>query len=106
MPAGIDIVHIAAQGLVLDGLLSLLLGTHEQQGLAILGQLAHEVIGLLQLLYGLLQVDDIDAVALRVNVGSHLGVPAAGLVAEVDTGLQQGLHGYDVLVCHVCSFLL
>ena len=53
-----------------------------------------------------LQIDDIDAVALGVNVGGHLGVPAAGLVTEVDTGLQQGLHGYDVLVSHVCSFLL
>ena len=99
-PTGVDIVHIAAQSLFLDGLLSLLLGAHEQQGLAALGQLTHEVIGLLQLLHGLLQIDDIDAVALGVNVGGHLGVPAAGLVTEVDTGLQQGLHGYDVLVSH------
>ena len=105
-PAGVDIVLAAAGSLVLDGLLGLLLGTHEQQGLAVLGQLTHESIGLLQLLHGLLQVDDIDAVALRVDIGSHLGVPAAGLVTEVDTCLQQGLHGYDVLICHVGLFLL
>ena len=52
---------------------------------------AHEVVGLLQLLDGLLQVDDIDAVALRVDVGSHLGVPAAGLMTEVDACLRAGL---------------
>ena len=102
-PAGVDIVHIAAQGLVLDGLLRLLLGTHEQQGLAVLGQLAHEVIGLLQLLHGLLQVDDIDPVALGINVGGHLGVPPTGLVAEVHAGLQQLLHRYD---CHDCFLLI
>ena len=103
-PAGVDIVHTAAGSLVLDGLLRLLLGAHEQQGLAVLRQLTHEGIGLLQLLHGLLQVDDIDAVALRVDIGSHLGVPAAGLMTEVYTGLQQGLHGYDVLICHFCCF--
>ena len=62
-------IHIAAEGLILDGLLSLLLGTHEQQGLAALGQLTHEAVSLLQLLHGLLQIDDIDAVALGVNAG-------------------------------------
>ena len=64
-----------------------------------LGDAAHEVVGFLELLDGLLQVDDIDAVALRVNVGSHLGVPAAGLMTEVDACLEQGFHGYDVCHC-------
>ena len=98
-PAGVDIVHIAAKSLILDGLLRLLLGADEQQGLAALGDAAHEVVGFLELLDGLLQVDDIDAVALRVNVGSHLGIPAAGLMTEVDACLEQGFHGYDVCHC-------
>ena len=96
-PAGVDIVHADALGLFLDGLLSLLLGADEQQGLAGLAQGADEAVGLLQLLHGLLQVDDIDAVALGVNIGGHLGVPATGLVAEVDARLEKLLHRYD---CH------
>ena len=44
--------------------------------------------------------DAVIAVALGEDVLSHLGVPAAGLVAEVDTGLEKLLHRYD---CH-CLF--
>ena len=48
--------------------------------------------------------DDIDAIALGVDIGGHLGVPPAGLVAEVDARLKQGLHGYDAGICHgICS---
>ena len=104
-PPGVHIELAAAGGLLADGLLGLLLGAHEQQGLAVLRQGADEVIGLLQLADGLLQVHDIDAVALRVDIGSHLGVPTAGLVTEVDARLQQGLHGYDARICHSCVFL-
>ena len=104
-PTSVDIELTAAGGLLTDGFLGLLLGAHEQQGLAALRQGADEVIGLLQLADGLLQVHDIDAVALRVDIGSHLGVPTAGLVTEVDARLQQGLHGYDARICHSCVFL-
>lgn len=31
------------------------------------------------------------ALAFAVDVGRHLGVPAAGFVSEVGTGFQQGL---------------
>ena len=43
----------------------------------------------------LLQVDDVDAAALGEDEALHLRVPAARLVAEVDAGLQQFLHGND-----------
>ena len=43
----------------------------------------------------LLQVDDVDAAALREDEAAHLGVPAARLVAEMDSGLQQLSHGDD-----------
>ena len=101
-PTSVDIVHAYALSLFADGVLSLLLGADEQQGLAIGGQVAHKVIGLFQLANGLLQVNDIDTVALRVDVRSHFRVPAAGLMSEMDASLQQLLHGYD---CH-CLFLL
>ena len=44
---------------------------------------------------GLLEVDDVDAAALGEDEPLHLRVPAAGLVAEVDSGLQQLSHGDD-----------
>ena len=102
-PAGVDIEHTTTGSLFLDGLLSLLFGAHEQQGLAVFGHRADEGISLLQLFHRLLQVDDIDAVTLGVDVSGHLGVPTAGLVAEMYTGLQKLLHRND---CHVFLFLL
>src|SRR5205807_3288648 len=65
----------------------------KQECAAIRGQVAHVVVGPLEAGHGLLQVDYVNAIALREDEGAHLGVPAAGLVAEVDTGLQELLHG-------------
>ena len=98
-PTSVDIVAAATGSLFLDGLLRLLLGADEEDILAVLGDGADEVIGLLELLDGLLQVDDVDTVALGVDVGSHFGVPTTGLVAEVDACFEQGFHGYDVCHC-------
>ena len=96
-PAVVHIEHAAALGLSLDGLLGLLLGADEQDALALQRDVAHEHISFVDLANGLLQVDDVDAVALGEDVLGHLRVPAAGLVAEVNAGLQQLLHGND---CH------
>ena len=43
----------------------------------------------------LVQIDDVDAVALAVEEALHLRVPAPGLVAEVHPGLEQLLHRDD-----------
>src|SRR5207248_2057852 len=40
------------------------------------------------------QVEDVDAVARGEDVGPHLWVPAAGLMPEMDTRLQQLLQGH------------
>ena len=93
-PAGVHIVHADALSLFLDGFLRLLLRADEEDALAVLGESADKVIGFLELLDGLREVDDVDAVTLHIDVFGHLGVPAAGLVTEVDTGFQQLLHGY------------
>ena len=50
---------------------------------------AHELLRELELAQRLLQVDDVDAVALGENEPAHLGVPPAGLVPEVDAGFQE-----------------
>ncbi len=47
---------------------------------------------------GLGEIDDVDPVALGEDERAHLGIPAAGLMAEVDSGLEQlphrnGRHG-------------
>ena len=60
--------------------------------------LLDEVVGALDVLNGLLEVNDVDAVALGENEALHLGVPATGLVPEVDAALKELAHGND---CHV-----
>src|SRR5690606_41370249 len=47
------------------------------------------LLPLLQRLEPLLQIDDVDAVPLREDVLPHLRVPAAGLVSEMDTRLEE-----------------
>ena len=94
-PPDVDVVHTATLRLFADRLGSLLLGADEQQGAAVCGQVTHEVVRFHKLLDGLLQVDDVDAVSLREDVLLHLGVPASGVVSEMDAGFQQLLDGYD-----------
>ena len=47
---------------------------------------------LFQAAHRLLQVDDVDAVALGEDEGLHARVPAPGLVSEVGACFEQGLH--------------
>ena len=91
-PAGGDVGHAAAFGFGLDGFLGLTFGADEEDGVPVSDQVADEVAGLLQAFDGLLEVDDVDAVAFGEDEFLHLGVPAAGLVAEVNPSLQQGFH--------------
>ena len=77
------------------GVLRLLLGADEQHRSAALCDVAREIVRLFEQLERLLEVDDVDAAALREDVAAHLRVPAPGLVAEVDSGLQQLPHGHD-----------
>ena len=54
-------------------------------------------------LHGLLEVDQVDAVALAEDEPAHLGVPPAGLVPEVDARAQQLLHGDDGHMTAPCT---
>ena len=71
----------------LDRLLRLLLGAHEQDVLAGEHTLAHGLVRFLDRDDGLLQIDDVDAVALGEDVPRHARIPALGLMSEVDTRL-------------------
>src|SRR4029434_934277 len=78
-------------------LLGLLLGADEQHVAALGDRVAQEAVGGLDGGAGLLQVDDVDAVALTVDEALHLRVPAPGLVPEVDASFEQLAHSDD---CH------
>ena len=101
-PALVHVQHAGLLGDVPDRVLGLLLGPDEQDHPALGGQILHEGAGPLQQDLGLQQVDDVDAVSLAEDVAAHLRVPAARLMAEVDSGLQQLLYAY---VCHGAPFL-
>src|SRR5262249_51824742 len=64
-----------------------------------------ELVRLVDEVQGLLEIDDVDPIALSENESLHLRVPAPGLVAEVNAALQQLPHGDDR--CHTgVPFLL
>src|SRR6266478_7797869 len=92
----------ALLGFLGDSFLRLPLGAHEQHGSAMRRNFAYEFARFAEHLQSLLQIDDVDAVAFPENVLLHLGVPATRLVAKVDSGLQQLLHGN--FNCQVSSF--
>ena len=91
-PALADEGHPAAGRLAFDGFLGLPLGADEQHQAAVAGHLGEVAVGPQQAANGLAQVDDVDEIALAVDVRPHLGVPTAGPMPEMDAGLDQVLH--------------
>jgi hypothetical protein len=86
-PTLVDVGRAALLGVGLDRVLSLLLGADEQHGSTVGDRVTDQGVGRLDALQGLLQVDDVDAVAVSEDEALHLRVPAPGLVAEVDSGV-------------------
>ena len=98
----VDVRHAGLGGDLGDGVAGLLLRADEQDGAAAAGDARREVASVPEELVRLQQVDDVDPLGLAVDETAHLGVPAAGLVAEVNAGLQQLLdpdlgHGFLLL---------
>src|SRR5215213_2113565 len=94
-PAVVDVRHLYARRLFGDRVLALFLRAHEQDRSTAAGDVAGELVGGLEQVERLLEVDDVDAAALREDEALHLRVPAAGLVAEMDSRLQKLSHAYD-----------
>src|SRR6185437_6627430 len=67
---------------------------------------ADELVGLFDVVERLPEIDDVDPVALGEDEALHLRVPAAGLVSEVDTALQQLAHGHDGHVWRLLALAL
>ena len=80
--------HPAGLGVVLDRTLGLLLGADEQDDAAIGDQVAHVGVARLDAGEGLSKVNQVDTVALTKDETTHLGIPTAGLVPEVNTRVQ------------------
>ena len=94
-PTLVDVGHADALGLLGDGLLGLLLGADEEHVAAGGDGALDEGVAAVDVGQRLLQVDDVDAVALGHDESLHLRVPTTGLVPEVDAALEQLAHGHD-----------
>ncbi len=94
-PALVHIGHVAAVSGLADRVLGLLLGADEQDGAAIGCHVAHEVVGGLDAAERLVEIDDVDAIALTEDETLHLRVPTPGLVPEVGTCLDHLAHRDD-----------
>ena len=88
-PALVDIGHASTLGLGLDGLLRLLLGADEKNGTTLGSDVAQRGIGAVAVDDGLLEIENVDAIALTKDVGTHLGVPTTRLVTVVAPGIKQ-----------------
>ena len=82
----------AAFGLEFSDFLGLLLRADHQDHAALFRHVLDEIKAAIQLLQGLLQVDDENTVALREDETLHLWVPTLGLVTEMYASLEQLLH--------------
>ena len=98
-PAVVHVRHADALGLLGDGVLALLLRADEEDGAAAVGDVLDEIVCLLDECKRLLEVDDVDPAALGEDEALHLRVPAARLVAEMDSGLQELSHAYGRQGC-------
>ena len=93
----------AALRLFGDRFLCLALRANKQNGLALPRHVAHKAACLAEHLQSLLQINNVNAVALAENVLLHLRVPTTRLVTEMNAGLQKFLHcNFN---CHLSSLL-
>src|SRR3954451_10140114 len=91
-PAVVHVEHAAAIGLFENRVLRLAFGADEEDALPARGEIRNECGSFLKELQRLLQVNDVDPVALAEDVLLHLRVPALGLMTEVDASLQKLFH--------------
>jgi hypothetical protein len=70
--------------------LGLLLGAYKENFATGGDGFDHIVVGAVEAVNRLLQVEDVDTVAGPKDIRLHFGVPTAGLVTEVGTGFEQG----------------
>jgi hypothetical protein len=85
----VHVILVAGFRGLFDGFLGLALAADEEDLLVLAGEIAEEVSGLVDLIDGLLDVEDVDVVAGAHDEFFHLGVPALGLVSKVDASFDE-----------------
>jgi hypothetical protein len=88
----VDEGHLAALRLFAHDVARLALGADEKDRAAVGGGLARELERFLVERERLLQVDDVDLVAVAEDVRRHLRIPVPGLMSEMDPGFQHLTH--------------
>ncbi len=81
--------HAYALSLCGEDLLGLLLGGHEEDFLAALGKAAEHVGCVFEFCGSLIEVDDVDTVALHEDVRSHCRIPFSFHVAKMATCFEE-----------------
>ena len=89
-PALGHIGHIYGCCLFGNDFLGLLLSSYKKNQTASLGDGLEGFSSLVNLGYGLVEVDDVDSVTLHENIGSHCRIPFTLEVAEVASSLKKG----------------
>ena len=91
-PAFADEGHATAGGFAFDGFLGLALGADEKHQTAAAGHLGQVAEGAEQTPHRLTQVDNVNKVALAVDIRPHLGVPTTGTMPEMNTRVDKILY--------------
>src|SRR5579883_425132 len=91
-PALIDVEHPAALRFFGHGLLGLLLCSYEENGAALAGKLLDEFVCLVETGHRLLEINNVNAVAIHKDERLHFGVPAARLVTKMDASFKKLFH--------------
>ena len=94
-PTLVDVRHTALGCVAGDRVLRLLLGSDEQDGAAVSNKIADEGVSSLDARERLVEIDDVDAVALTKDESLHLRVPATGLMTKVHACIEQLAHSDD-----------
>ena len=80
---------IGSGGFLLDDASKLALGANEKHPLTLEDHFTDRLLGTIEPVQRLSEVDDVDAVSSREDESLHLRIPTAGLVSEVDACLEQ-----------------
>ena len=88
----VHVEHPATNRLFADRILSLPLGPDKEHVVPVGREIADKLRCLVEVVQGLLEVDNVNAVALAEDERLHLRIPAPSLMPEVDTRFEQFLH--------------
>lgn len=81
--------HAATEGGLFGDVLRLALGADKNDDSAFSSDFFSSLFGLKEEFLGFNQIEDVNAAADGIQIAAHFGVPTAGLVAKVTTGVEE-----------------